>query len=62
MLAELRRSNEEYFLVTMPLLMELNDPRIWRFTRRQLGFPLAGRQAMQPDVIMPMIYFSSCKR
>ena len=28
MLAELRRSNEEYFLVTVSLLIEFNDPRI----------------------------------
>jgi hypothetical protein len=41
MLAELRRSNEEYFLVTMPLLIELSDPRIRRLNFVNSSCPLS---------------------
>jgi hypothetical protein len=62
MLAELSRSRDEYFLAMMPLLVDSTMRALAPYlssARLKPGIPLDGRQAMQPDVIMSMIYFSS---
>ena len=40
----------------MPLLIELNDPRISRLTARQLVLSPVGHHAVQPDIIGDLFF------
>ncbi len=59
-LTELRRNSVEYLPAMIPPLIELDDARFGALLS-ELGFPLDGREAMQPHVILQMICWDGAK-